>query len=467
MQNYIKNHTFDEIKIGDTATLRHTLTNKDIQLFAVVSGDLNPAHVDKDYATHDYFHKIIAHGMWTGSLISSVIGMELPGPGAIYLSQSFQFLKPVALGDTITACVTVLSKDEKKKHIDLDCVCTNQDGQKVIQGLAKVLAPVEKVKRKVVHLPKVELKDEQSPHHNQIVQLAKGLKPLTTGVIQPVDRVSLKGAIDSDKAGLIKAILIGPERTIKEIAKQERINIAGIPIVDVPNGLAAAKKAVQLVHEGKTEAIMKGAIHTDELLHPILDHGTGLQIGKRVSHVSFIDTPDYPRPLFLTDAAINIFPTLSEKVGIVQNAIDLYHAFGRGMPRVALLSAVETVHEKIPSTLDATAICKMAERGQINGGLLDGPLAFDNALSEEAAKIKHIHSQVAGKADILVVPDVESGNMVLKQFILMSKATMAGIVMGTKVPVILTSRSSDSMARKASCALAVLYARRQLNKGDA
>lgn len=459
MNGYIENHIFSEIDIGDSASVQHTLTYKDIQLFAVMSGDVNPSHLDRDYAESDLFHKIVGHGMWTGSLISTALGTQLPGPGTIYLSQSFQFLKPVGIGDSITATVTVTKKDDKSKVVELDCVCINQDGKEVIKGVATVLAPTEKVKRSRVPLPKIEFKQGESPHHNRIIQMAKGLEPIITAVVHPVDKESLEGAIEAHRDKLIKAILVGPEEKIKNAAHDAKINISGIPIVATAHSHEAADKAVELVHSGKAEAIMKGALHTDELLHPILNTETGLRTGRRVSHISVIDTPAYPRPLFITDAAINIFPTLSDKVDIVQNAIDLFHVIEHTTPRVAILSAVETVNEKIPSTLDATALCKMAERQQITGGLLDGPLAFDNALSEEAARIKHIHSQVAGKADILVVPDVESGNMVVKQFILLSKATWAGIVMGTKVPIILTSRSSDTLTRKASCALALLVAR--------
>lgn len=459
MDGYITNHTFDELEIGDSASVEHMLTNKDIQLFAIMSGDVNPAHVDKEYAESDLFHKIVGHGMWTGSLISTVLGTELPGPGTIYLEQTFKFLKPVTIGDTITARVTVASKDANKKIVVLDCVCVNQNGKEVIRGIATVLAPLEKVKRKRISLPRVEFKEEKCPNHHRIICMAAGLEPLLTAVVHPVDRLSLEGALVAAEAKLIKLILVGPKERIKAVAKKENLDISGLTIISTPHSHASADAAVQLVKEGKIEAIMKGNIHTDELLHPILNKLTGLQTGRRVSHVSVIDTPAYPKALFITDAAVNIFPKLMDKVDIVQNAIDLFHAIGLGIPKVAILSAEEMVNENIPSTLDATALCKMAERGQITGGILDGPLAFDNAISQEAAKIKHLYSQVAGNADILVVPGVESGNMLLKELTLLANATMAGIVMGAKVPIILTSRSSSVYERKASCALALLYAR--------
>lgn len=461
MNGYIINHTFDEIEIGDSAFVKRMLTAKDIQLFAYVSGDVNPAHVDKEYAVSDLFHKIVAHGMWTGSMISTVLGTEMPGPGTIYLEQTFKFLKPVAIGDTITARVTVSSKDSEKKIVILDCVCTNQDGKEVIRGVATVLAPLEKVKRKRIALPAIEFKEKRSPNHHRIICMTEGLPPLITAVVHPVDRLSLEGALLAAKAKLINPIFVGPEEKIRALAKQENLDISGIELISTPHSHAAADKAVQLVKEGKVEAIMKGKIHTEELLHPILNKMTGLQTGRRMSHVSVIDTPAYPKALFITDAAINLFPKLMEKVDIVQNAIDLFHAIGLGIPKVAILSAVETVNEHIPSTLDATALCKMAERGQITGAILDGPLAFDNAVSEEAAKIKNLHSHVAGNADILIVPDVESGNMLFKELTILADATMAGLVMGAKVPIILTSRSSSIFERKASCALALLYARNQ------
>lgn len=460
MNGNIVNHTFDEIEIGDSASVKHTLTDKDIQLFAIMSGDVNPAHVDREYADSDMFHKIVAHGMWTGSLISTILGTLLPGPGTIYLGQTLNFLKPVGIGDTITARVTVTSKEEAKKIVQLDCVCINQEGKEVMRGEARVLAPVEKIQRKRITLPHIEFKEERCPNHHRIICMAEGLEPLITAVVHPVDRLSLEGALAAAQINLIKPVLVGPEDKIKAVAKKEKLDISGVSILSVPHSHAAAELAVQLVKEGKVEAIMKGKIHTDELLHPILNKSTGLQTGRRISHVSVVDTPAYPKALFITDAAINLFPKLAEKRDIVQNAIDLYRAIELGTPKVAILSAVETVNENIPSTLDATALCKMAERGQITGGHLDGPLAFDNALSEEAARVKNIHSQVAGNADILVVPDVESGNILLKELTLLADATMAGIVMGAQVPIILTSRSSSIYARNASSALALLYVRK-------
>ena len=459
MNGIIQNKIFDEIDIGDTASVEHMLTQKDIQLFAVMSGDVNPAHLDEEYARSDMFHEIIAHGMWGGSLISTVLGTQLPGPGTIYLGQTFRFLKPVGIGDTVTARVTVKEKDEKKKRLILDCVCLNQDGKEVITGEAEVIAPTEKVKRKQIRLPEIEFKDEECPHHHQAICMVHGLEPLKTAVVHPADAVSLRGAVEATEDGIIEAVLVGPEDKIRNAAEEENIDLSPYTIIPTPHSHAAAEMAVQMVHEGKVEALMKGKLHTDELMLAVMDKQKGLRTGRRMSHVAMLDIPKFPRPLYVTDAAINIQPNLTQKVDIVQNAIDLFLAVNKTVPRVALLSAVETVNQDIPSTLDATALCKMAERGQITGALLDGPLAFDNAISEEAADIKGIRSQVAGKADILVVPDLESGNILFKQLVLLSGAHMAGIVMGAQVPIILTSRASSAIARKASCALALLTVR--------
>ncbi len=461
MDGLIENKVFNEIDIGDTASVEHMLTQRDIQLFALMSGDVNPAYMDEGFAKSDMFHKIIAHGMWGGSLISTVLGTQLPGPGTIYLGQTLRFLKPVGIGDRITARITVSGKDDSTQRLILTCVCLNQDGKEVITGEAEVIAPTDKVKRKRVRLPELEFKfkEEKCPNHHRVICMADGLPPVRTAIVHPVDRYSLRGAIAAAEAGIIEAILVGPEDKIRAMAQAEDIDLSPYAIVATPHSHAAAETAVQLAREGKVEALMKGHLRTDELMSAVINKTKGLCTGRRMSHIFMADVPAYPRPLFVTDAAININPRLAQKKDIVQNAIDLFLCVEQFTPRVALLSAVETVNEEIPSTLDATALCKMAERGQITGALLDGPLAFDNAISEKAAAIKGIQSQVAGKADILVVPDLVSGNILLKQLTLLSGAYTAGIVMGAQVPIILTSRASTELARKASCALALLTVR--------
>jgi len=454
----IKNRTFDEIELGATATLTRQLAYKDIELFAIVSGDVNPAHVDAEYAQSDMFHKVIAHGMWGGALISTLLGTELPGPGTIYLNQSLRFLAPVGVGDTVIAVVRVVAKDPVKHHVTLDCTITNQDGKLVISGSAEVIAPTEKISRARVVMPEAEM-HFKGRRYRQLIDKTEGMQPIKTAVVHPVDTVSLIGAIEAARANLIVPVLIGPEAKIRKVASEAQLDLSPYELINTEHSEAAAQLAVAMARSGKVEALMKGSLHTDELMHAVVDPESGLRTGRRMSHVFAIDAPNYPRPLFITDAALNIFPTLEVKRDIVQNAIDLAHALGIPEPMVALLSAVETVTSTIPSTLHAAALCKMADRGQITGGILDGPLAFDNAVSIEAAKTKGIVSRVAGVADIFVVPDLEAGNMLAKQLEYLADAEVAGIVLGARVPIILTSRADNTMSRMASCAIALLLAR--------
>jgi phosphate acetyltransferase len=294
--------------------------------------------------------------------------------------------------------------------------------------------------------------------YERLIARAKEVPPATTIVAHPCDETSLRGPVEAAQAGLIVPILVGPAKKISAVAREHGIDIARFEIVDVPHSEAAAAKAVALVHESKGELLMKGSLHTDELMREVTSSKTGLRTARRISHVFIIDVPTHSDTLFITDAAINIFPDLDTKRDIIQNVIDLFTQVGLGTPRVAILSAVETVTSKIPSTIEAAALCKMAERGQITGGVLDGPLAFDNAIDPEAAKIKGITSAVAGHAQILVVPDLEAGNMLAKNLIFLAKADAAGIVLGGRVPIVLTSRADSVRARTASCAAAVLYA---------
>jgi phosphate acetyltransferase len=298
------------------------------------------------------------------------------------------------------------------------------------------------------------------PHgkYEKLISLAKQVPPATTVVVYPCDETSLRGAIEAAELGIINPILVGPAAKITAVAEQHGINIARYELVDAAHSEAAAAKAVELTRESRGELLMKGSLHTDELMRAVTSATTGLRTARRISHVFIMDVPTHSETLFITDAAINIFPDLEAKRDIVQNAIDLFTHGGLGTPRVAILSAVETVTPKIPSTVDAAALCKMAERGQITGGLLDGPLAFDNAVSPQAAEIKGIKSAVAGHAQILVVPDLEAGNMLAKNLTFLSKADAAGLVLGARVPIVLTSRADSVRSRMASCAVAVLEA---------
>lgn len=294
--------------------------------------------------------------------------------------------------------------------------------------------------------------------YDRLIARAKEVRAATTVVAHPCDETSLRGPLDAAAAGIIVPILVGPSARITAVAREHGLDVSRFEIVDAPHSEAAAAKAVELVREGKGELLMKGSLHTDELMRCVTASATGLRTARRLSHVFVMDVPTYAETLFITDAAINIFPDLDAKRDIIQNAIDLFTQVGLGTPRVALLSAVETVTSKIPSTIEAAALCKMAERGQITGGILDGPLAFDNAIDPEAARIKGIRSEVAGRAQILVVPDLEAGNMLAKNLTFLAKADSAGIVLGARVPIILTSRADSVRARMASCAVAVLYA---------
>jgi phosphate acetyltransferase/phosphate butyryltransferase len=453
----IENRTLDELAVGDTAEMVRVLAMSDIELFAVMSGDVNPAHLDAAYADETQFHHVIAHGMWGGALISAVLGTRLPGPGTIYVDQSLHFQRPVAIGDTITVRVTVAKIDHDSGHVTLDCQCRNQHGKVVIAGQADVLAPRVKVRRAVTALPMVRMHNPGARFRG-LVDQAQALPPLPTAVVHPCDALSLVGALQAEVMGLIDPIWVGPRARIIATAAESGVQLDPDKIVDAPHSHGAAEAAVALVRAGRAQALMKGKLHTDELLAAVLDKALGLRTERRLSHVFALDVPNHDRMLFITDAAINIAPDLATLTDIVQNAIDLALALGIETPRVALLSAVETVTAKLPSTLLAAAICKMHHRGQIIGGLVDGPLAFDNAISPEAVATKGIVSDVAGRADILVAPNLESGNMIAKQLIYLARAEAAGVALGARVPIMLTSRSDSTAARLASAALARLLA---------
>ena len=452
----IENFTFDEISIGQSARLLRTLTLHDIEAFAAVSGDTNPAHLDAEYANETLFHGVIAHGMWSGALISALLGAEFPGPGTIYLDQALHFVKPVRVGDTLTVTVTVIERHTDNHSIELDCQVVNQRGDCVLNGTAKVLAPMVKVRLPRVVAPRIQLFDPQA-RFNDLLAMGNDLAAVRCAVVHPCDQGSLSGAMDSARYGLIVPVLVGPESRIRHVAEEFGIDLHGAEIIAVQHSHAAAEKAAALAASGDVEMLMKGSLHTDELIAAVLAAPT-LRTGRRMSHVFRFDVPLYHKPLLITDAALNIRPTLKEKVDIVQNAIDFARIMGVSVPKVAILSAVETVNPNIPSTLDAAALCKMAQRGQIKGGVLDGPLAFDNAISMQAAQIKKIQSEVAGHADVLAVPDLESGNMLAKQLEYLAGASGSGLVLGARVPIALTSRAEGSSNRVSSALLGLMVA---------
>ncbi|MFO1075571.1 MAG: bifunctional enoyl-CoA hydratase/phosphate acetyltransferase [Geminicoccaceae bacterium] len=451
----VENRTYDEIEIGESASLSRTITQDDIELFAAVSGDANPTHFDEAFARGAQLDGIVAHGMLTAGLISNLLGNKLPGPGAVYCSQELNFADPVRVGDTIDVTVTVKEKLPERRVL-LDCRCVNQAGETVLAGTATLIAPAEKLSIRQHALPRLSVSRHR--HYDRLIEHTKGIPAVPCAVAHPCDESALTAVVDAFKAEMIVPILVGPTAKIRGVAEAAGLDLAGLEIVDAPHSHAAATQAVALVRAGKAELLMKGSLHTDELMGAVVAKDTGLRTARRISHVFLMDVPTYPEPLFITDAAVNIFPDLATKADIVQNAIDLHLGLGLGTPRIAILSAMETVNPKVQGTLDAAALCKMADRGQIKGGVLDGPLAMDNAISVEAARIKGIVSPVAGRAQILVAPDLEAGNMLAKNLSFLSNADAAGIVLGARVPIILTSRADAVRTRMASCAVAALYA---------
>lgn len=452
----IENRTIDEIEIGDHAEIARVLTRQDITLFASVSADINPAHMEAGDEDAEGLHRGIVHGMWAGTLISAVLTTRLPGPGTVHLGQTLRFHHAVDVGDRITVRVEVSAIDTATGQVRFDCECTDTRGRTVVSGAAEVRAPANKIRRHVARMPASAIK-VHGVRFGALVDRARALEPLTTAIVHPCDDLSLGGAIAARDEGMITPVLVGPRAKIEAAADGAELDLAGIEIVDAPHSHAAAEVAVALVHEGRAGALMKGKLHTDELLSAVLDRAKGLRTERRLSHVFALDVPGQDRTLFVTDAAINISPDLEALSDIVQNAIDLAVAIGVEVPLVALLSAVETVTGKLPSTILAAAICKMHDRGQIVGGKVDGPLAFDNAISPAAVAAKGIVSDVAGHADILVTPNLESGNMVAKQLIHLAGASSAGIALGARAPIMLTSRSDTVEARIVSAALAKVF----------
>jgi phosphate acetyltransferase len=455
----ITNKTFNEINIGDNAKMQRTLTKQDIDVFGLISGDMNPTHFSDEYAQMLLErHKLVGHSMWGGTLISSLLGNDLPGPGTVYRSQNLDFHNAVELGDTLTITVTVTSKDAAEGTVVFDCRAVNQRDETIITGVARVEAPTRKPSE--AGSPYATMQVRRKTVFKQLIDHVRDFEPIPTAVCHPCSKEALEGALDAADTDLIEPILVGPEAKIRALADSLKVDVGRFRLVDARHSHEAAEKAVALCRSGEAEALMKGSLHTDELLAAVVPSATGLRTERRISHVFVMDVPTYPRPLFITDAAVNIYPSLEDKVDICKNAIELAHALHISQPKVAVLSAMETVNPKIPATIEAAALCKMADRGQIQGGLIDGPLAFDNAVSKEAALIKGIQSPVAGEADVLLAPDLEAGNMLAKQLTFLGRADSAGIVIGARVPIVLTSRADSAEARLASCAVAVAFAYR-------
>jgi phosphate acetyltransferase len=449
-----RNVTFDEIEIGKPVSVSRPVTHTEVEALALVSGDVDPYHVEAGAREHDE-GPVSAQAVGAEAILSGLLNRRMPGPGTRIVMQDLRFRGRIRTGETVTATVTAREKRTAGHFVVFDCKVA-QSGINLIEGTVTVEAPTRRIAYDEVATPQMILR-----HNDAIAKLLKhceGLDPVSCAIVHPCDRDSLLGALEAAKRKLIVPVLVGPEAKIRAVAAAEKVDLAPYRIVSTEHSHAAAEQAVAMARAGEVEALMKGSLHTDELMAAVVPSATGLRTARRISHVFVLDVPAYPRPLLVTDAAINIFPDLECKADIVQNAIELAQVLGIEQPKVAILSAVETINPKIQSTLDAAALCKMADRGQITGGLLDGPLAFDNAISEEAAKTKKIVSLVAGKADILLVPDLESGNMVAKQLQYLAGADSAGIVLGTRVPIVLTSRADNVRTRLASAALMALVA---------
>jgi phosphotransacetylase len=417
--------------IGLRHRLRHRVVAAELAPVAALIGSADPALVNRAAAT----------------LLTRLLVTRFPGPGTRLLREDFRYRGPLAEGDLLDFEIEVAGPAGPDALL-LRCAIRTAEGAAVLEGLAEVVPPAQ--------APSGHETPFSTQPRRMIADLlarCAGRAPIVTAVAHPCDASSLDGALLAARHGLIAPILVGPEARIRAAAEAAGLDLAGAEILPAPHSHASAEEAVRLVTSGRAGALMKGSLHTDELLAAALSREAGLRTERRVSHAFVMDAPLYPRLLIITDAAVNIAPDLEAKADIVRNAIGLARAIGVDLPRIALLSAVETVTPKLASTLDAASLCKMADRGQITGGLLDGPLAFDNAVSEAAARDKGIVSAVAGRADVLVVPDLESGNMLAKQLSLLGGAEGAGVVLGLRVPVALTSRSDDATSRLASAAL--------------
>lgn len=450
----LANRTFDELQVGDTAELCRLITADDLYVFASASGNYNPMHLPSLDGDGDGKVDAVAPGMLVASLISAVLGTMLPGPGTLYRSQSLKFRERVHAGEELTCRVRVLAKEDGSGVRLGTEVMRNSDGATVLEGEAVVEAPHRKVQIDDLEVPGLIV--QRHRHFDALLERARPLEPLVTAVVCPEDANSLGGALLAARESIITPVLIGSGTRILATAREMHEDVTGFEIMD-SGSHKAAEVACQLVNEGKAGAVMKGHVHTDDLLRPMLDKANGLRVGRRFTHVFVMDVPGVAYPLLVTDAAINIAPDLATKVDIVQNAIDLALSLGITPPRVGVLSAVETVNPAIQSSLDAALLSKMADRGQISGGMVEGPLAMDNAVSLAAARTKGIRGDVAGQANILVVPGIDAGNMLAKQLSFISHAEGAGLVLGAKVPIILNSRSDGKMSRLASCAVAALH----------
>jgi phosphotransacetylase/acyl dehydratase len=462
---FIESKTYDEISVGDTARTEHVLTAEDAMAFASISG----------------FHAVLnsnelidraggipptGPNMWCASLISGLFSMNIPGPGCTLTDVSLSFHNRIRVGDRILVKVQVTAKDDSTKRVTFDCEASNGAGTPIFSGTAQLIAPLKKLRWPTLPVPQLIVNNTYR-HYLGLIARASSKPAVRTAIAWPCDDLSLGGAFQAFKDRLIIPVLVGSEATIRKLAKTMQLDLDTIQIVDIDNSRAAAIRVVEMARKGEVQMLMKGSLHTDEIMGAAVSREGGLRTGRRISHVFALDVPSYHKTLFVTDAAVNIQPDLETKISILQNAIDMMVTLEVENPKVAILSAIESVDPAIPSTLDAAALCKMVDRGQITGAIVDGPLAFDNAISSEAARIKNIKSQVAGDPDLLMVPNLEAGNILFKELQYLAGAVAAGVVVGAKVPIVLTSRADGELARMASCALGVLLAKPAPDLGPA
>lgn len=447
----IHNTPWHDLKPGDQAAIERTCQESDLWLFAHASGNHNPRNMPQADAPQE---AVYAPSMWLASLVSAVLGNVLPGPGTLYAGQNLRFPERVRVGDRLSIQVRCVAKGECPLATFAVSI-RNQNDTVVCEGETVVEAPLLPQSMAVGDLPPLIV--GQKDHFAPLLDAARAQPALRVAVVCPEDHNAMAGTLLAQREGLIEPVLVGDPARIQAAAQALGADIAGWPLMAASDHHTAAALAASLARDGQVQALMKGSLHSDVLLHAVVDSHAGLRTGRRLSHVFVMNVATLDHLLFISDAAINIAPDLVTKVDIVQNTIDVAQACGLAQPRVGILSAVETVNPHIPSTLDAAALCKMADRGQIRGATLDGPLAMDNAIDLDAARTKGIRSLVAGRADALIVPNLEAGNMLAKELTFLAQAEAAGLAIGAKVPLILTSRADNDRARLVSCALAQLY----------
>lgn len=454
---FIESKTYDEISVGDTARTEHVLTTDDAMAFASISG-FNSVLKSEELIERAGGIPPTGPNMWCASLVSGLFSMQIPGPGCTLVQISLSFHNRLHVGDRILVNVEVTAKEDATKLITFACEAINHKATSIFTGTAQLTAPPQKLRWSTLPVPQVIVHDPYRRYHGLIAR-ATSKPPVKTAVVWPCDEVSLSGALQGLKDRLIIPVLVGSEARIRGLAESMQLDLEPVQILDVSDARTAAVRAVELARKGEVQMLMKGSLHTDELMSAVVAREGGMRTGRRISHVFALDVPAYHKTLFVTDAAINIQPDLETKIDILQNAIDTMLALEVVNPKVAILSAVESINPAIPSTMDAAALCKMVDRGQITGAIVDGPLAFDNAISQDAARIKKINSPVAGDVDLLMVPNLEAGNILFKELQYLAGALAAGVVVGAKVPIVLTSRADGELARMASCALGVLLAK--------